>query len=184
MLFASLRLLTSLTLSQPCFGAVIGVLGPSFLHPPSKITQLYPTFFSRVVARYKRGSGCGALRSVFILAMPPFTTLKISPSFGFWLTDSLSENCTGLASWPPSPQSPAATLSCTQRNQISIITQIPLQPGPYFGLCVKYHIAGFSRVYCLKLRAGRGFHFSKVDRDAGGGRGKGGAGWLNTIFVI
>ena len=103
MLFASLRLLTSLPLSQPCFGAIMGVLGPSFLHPPPKITQLYPTFFCRVVARYKRGSGCGALRSVFILAMPPFTTLKISPSFGFWLTDSLSENCTGLAALPSLP---------------------------------------------------------------------------------
>ena len=71
-----------------------------------KITQLYPIFFSRVVARYKRGSGCGALRSVFILAMPPFTTLKISPSFGFWLTDSLSENCTGPCCHPPPPPPP------------------------------------------------------------------------------
>ena len=74
-----------------------------------KITQLYQNFFSPVVARYKRRSWCSALRSVFILAMPPFTTLKISPSFGFWLTDSLSENCTGLAALPSLPSSPAAT---------------------------------------------------------------------------
>ena len=73
-----------------------------------EITQLDPIFSSRIVARYKRGSGCGALRSVFILAMPPFTTLKISPSFGFWLTDSLSENCTGPCC-PPLPPCPSPT---------------------------------------------------------------------------
>ena len=154
-----------------------------FSHPAPEITQLYPTFSSRVVARYKSGSWCGALRSVFILAMPPFTTLKISPSFGFCLTDSLSENCTALAA-PHLPPKLSCTLLKPHSGEIKIRSSLKfLSNTSPVGLCVKYHVTGFSRVYCLKLRTGRGFHFSKVDRDAGG-RGKGGAGRLNTIFVI
>ena len=133
-----------------------------FSHPAPEITQLlYPTFSSRVVARYKRGSGCGALRSVFILAMPPFTTLKISPSFGFCLTDSLSENCTALAA-PPPPTKLGCTLLKPHSGEIKIRSSLkfPSNTSPV-GLCVKYHVTGFSRVYCLKLRLGPAFIFQK-----------------------
>ena len=151
-----------------------------FSHPAPEITQLYPTFSSRVVARYKRGSGCGALRSVFILAMPPFTTLKISPSFGFCLTDSLSENCTGPCC-PPLPPIPLPNCNLKPHSEKSKLNHCSNSPPawPYWPLCK----VSYRRVYCLKLRPDRAFIFQKWTGMPGEGEGWG---WvaLNTIFVI
>ena len=128
-----------------------------FCIPPRLLSCIQT--FSPASLQGIKGEAGGALRSVFILAMPPFTTLKISPSFGFWLTDSLSENCTALAA--PHPK-----LSCTllkpHSGEIKTRSSLkfPSNTSPV-GLCVKYHVTGFSRVYCLKLRLGPAFIFQK-----------------------
>ena len=144
-----------------------------------KITQLYQNFFSPVVARYKRRSWCSALRSVFILAMPPFTTLKISPSFGFCLTDSLSENCTGPCC-PPIPLPNCNLKPHSEKSKLNHCSNSP-PAWPYWPLCK----VSYRRVYCLKLRPDRAFIFQKWTGMPGRGEGEG-WGWvaLNTIFVI
>ena len=147
------------------------MLGPFFRIPPPRLLSCIRLFPPASLRGIKGGAGgCGALRSVFILAMPPFTTLKISPSFGFCLTDSLSENCTALAAPPPPPK-----LSCTllkpHSGEIKIRSSLkfPSNTSPV-GLCVKYHVTGFSRVYCLKLRLGPAFIFQKWMPWGGWGR--------------
>ena len=64
----------------------------------------------------------------------PFTTLKISPSFGFSLTDCLSEKCTRYRS-----------LAAPRRalGEIKIQSMLKFYWSGPIGLCVKYHITEF-----------------------------------------
>ena len=156
----------------------MGALRPPFLHHP-RLLSCIRIFFSPVVARYKRRSWRSALRSVFILAMPPFTTLKISPSFGFCLTDSLSENCTGPCC-PPIPLPNCNLKPHSEKSKLNHCSNSP-PAWPYWPLCK----VSYRRVYCLKLRPDRAFIFQKWTGMPGRGEGEG-WGWvaLNTIFVI